>query len=74
MPMFTAEEPEVLLVTVPVKVSPPVPCSRPEPEFTPTNTPAPALEMFQVLEVPEISLPVPELLIAKTSPVAEALD
>jgi len=33
---------------------------------------APSLEMFQVLEVPEISLPVPELAMTKTSPLPVA--
>ena len=64
----------LLILVVPVMVNPPVPCNKPEPEFTPTNTAAPVLVIFQVLAVPEISLPVPELLIARTSPVAEALD
>ena len=63
-----------LMLVVPVKVSPPVPCNRPEPELTPTATMAPALEMFQVLLVPEISLPVPALEMVKALPVAAALD
>ena len=62
----------LLIEVVPVMVKPPVPCSNPEPELSPTNTPAPVLLMFQVLEVPEISLPVPELAIVNTSPLPEA--
>ena len=39
-----------------------------------TKLATPALVTFQVLEVPEISLPVPELEMVKTSPEADAFD
>ena len=47
------------------------------PEMPPdmlVNVAAPAFVTFQVLPVPEISLPVPAFDIANTSPVAEAFD
>ena len=56
----------------PEMVRPKAPWSRPAPELTPTATMAPALLMFQVLEVPEMSLPVPAFEMARTSPEAEA--
>ena len=59
--------PEVALYAV-CRVVPPV---QPVQEVT-VN--APALVIFQVLDVPEISFPVPALEIVKTSPVAAALD
>jgi hypothetical protein len=42
VPTLVAAPPEAFKFTVPVIVSPPVPCNRPDPEFNPTNTPAPA--------------------------------
>ena len=74
LPMLVAAVPVALILVVPVTVNPPVPWIRPVPELTPTTTKAPALEIFHVLEVPEISLPVPELAMTNTSPDAEAYD
>lgn len=72
VPMLVAELVEALMLVVPVIVRPPVPCSRPEPELTPTKVAAPALLTCQVDEVPRTSAPVPELEIASTAPEAEA--
>ena len=44
LPRLVAAVPVALMLVMPVTVSPPVPCRRPEPELTPTATTAPALE------------------------------
>lgn len=70
LPIEVVEVPVVFIEVVPVSVNPPVPWSSPEPELTPTKTPAPEWAMLKL--APEISLPVPELVMLKTSPVALA--
>ena len=60
--MFTAEEPEVLSVTVPVTVNPPVPCKSPVPELTPTAVMAPAWVTVKLVEVIRLVAKVPEML------------
>ena len=59
-------------VALPETLIPPVPWIWPEPELRPTNVPSPAWVTEKL--APEISFPLPELVMAMTSPVAEALD
>jgi hypothetical protein len=42
VPMFVAARPEALMLVAPVRVKPPVPWIRPEPELTPTEVIKPA--------------------------------
>lgn len=53
LPMLVAAVPVAFIFVVPVTVSPPVPCRSPEPEFTPTNTAAPAVDTDQLSSVRE---------------------
>lgn len=69
VPKVLVREAPVAIVEAPEEVRV---VKEPAPPETPVKTAAPALETFQVLEVPEISLPVPELAMTRTSPEAEA--